>query len=756
MLAGLMRSSCVAVCLTLACAATLGHAAVAHAASSNATDSTAPSVPYTWHNVTVGGGGFSPGILFSPAARDLAYLRTDIGGIYRWDQAARTWIPLQDDFPEGNFLGVESIALDRHDPDVIYAAVGMYHSAPAAIIASTDRGRTWSIHPVPFRMGGNEPGRGVGERLSIDPTDADILYFGSRYDGLQRSSDRGVSWTKVATFPYTGLGAGAQGVSGSGVSTLGSSHTGLSFVVFDPRSGHLGTPTKTILVGVADPDTPHLFRSNDAGSTWQAVPNQPSSELLPVQARIDDHGTLYITYSNSAGPTGATNGAVYRLNLDTDRWTDITPDHSVPTGYMGLSIAPNQPEDTVVVATLNRHDTGDILWRSSDGGKTWQNLRDISTRDVSAAPFLTWGDSQVSFGWWMAGVAIDPFDPSHVAYTTGATVYATHLDDPAGPDTWRPWVKGIEETAIITLTSPTSGPNLYSGFGDIGGYAHENLQASPPMFSHPAFNNTNNVEYAGRDPRIVVRSGIRRENNRDAGAALASSDDYGRTWQPLTLPYRGPASIITSADGSTFIVMTPAPLLSRDRGKSWTSPRDLPPLARVIADRQDPRRFYALDFEKATLWSSDDSGVTFKPLTANGLPRNLRADEPPDPEVPVPLLAVPGQPGDLWLISQGRLFHSLDGGSNFQAVPNDLWIARLSFGKAAKGHHYPALYAIGSRGELLAIWRSDDRGRTWIRVNDSKHEYGRRFRCISGDMRIYGRVYVGTDGRGIVYGDTTG
>jgi xyloglucan-specific exo-beta-1,4-glucanase len=108
------------------------------------------AVAYTWHNVTVGGGGFSPAIIFSRAEPGLAYLRTDIGGIYRWDGAHDTWVPLQDNFAAGNYLGIESIALDPHDPEVVYAAVGMYHSSPAAIIRSTDRGRTWSTHPVPF------------------------------------------------------------------------------------------------------------------------------------------------------------------------------------------------------------------------------------------------------------------------------------------------------------------------------------------------------------------------------------------------------------------------------------------------------------------------------------------------------------------------------------------------------------------------------------------------------------------------------
>lgn len=54
---------------------------------------------------------------------------------------------------------------------------------------------------------------------------------------------------------------------------------------------------------------------------------------------------------------------------------------------------------------------------------------------------------------------------------------------------------------------------------------------------------------------------------------------------------------------------------------------------------------------------------------------------------------------------------------------------------------------------MRAIWRSDDQGATWLRLNDELHQWGQRFRCLAADPRIFGRVYVGTDGRGILYGE---
>jgi hypothetical protein len=70
----------------------------------------------------------------------------------------------------------------------------------------------------------------------------------------------------------------------------------------------------------------------------------------------------------------------------------------------------------------------------------------------------------------------------------------------------------------------------------------------------------------------------------------------------------------------------------------------------------------------------------------------------------------------------------------------------------AAGAAYPALYAVGAVSGVYGIFRSDDIGSHWIRINDDRHQYG-MLGDISGDPRIYGRVYVGTLGRGIVYGN---
>ncbi len=705
-------------------------------------------VPYRWRSVRVGGGGFAPAIVFSPLQRGLAYLRTDMGGVYRWSERQRRWRALEDQLGVSSDFGIESIALDPRNANVLYVAAGMYPNQPAAILRSRDRGAHWRIFPTPFRMGGNMPGRGLGERLAVDPNDPAILYFGSRYDGLQRSVDRGAHWRQVTSFPWRGRGWRASPPG----------QAGISFVVPDPASGSPGHPSQRLFVGLTVAGRAHLLSSTDGGVTWRAVPGQPAADLLPVQGALGARGRLYITYSNGVGPNGITAGAVYRYDTHNGRWRNITPPAaSGPSqgGFMGLAVDAARP-GLLLVATVDRWRGGDILWRSLDGGRLWQNVRAHSRRDVAATPFLRWGGAHARFGWWIAGIAIDPFDPSHAAYTTGATVYATDTLSNLGRGRevlWKPWVRGVEQTAVLTLVSPPHGPHLLSGFGDLSGFAHEHLGRSPSeQFVHPVFANTDDIDEAGLAPAVVVRGGTRAPRSAPGAPTLAYSLDYGRAWHPLRAP-GSTGQIVVSPRGRTFIAITATPQFTRDHGASWHKVRGLPRGTHPIADRAAAGRFYAIDLRTGGLFVSTDGGAVFHQRETRGLPQRLTPDQPRSPEQQWPLMATPGRPGDLWFVSRAGLFHSRDAGRTFRAVNGGVHVVALGFGKAPPGHHYPTLYALARYHHVLAIWRSEDIGRHWRRLNGKRHRYGQRFRCIAGDPRIFGRVYVGTDGRGIIYGD---
>src|SRR5205823_7420790 len=102
-----------------------------------------------------------------------------------------------------NLMGVESIALDPNDPAFVIMACGTYTSSNGsnAMLRSFNNGKTFERIDVPFRFGGNENGRGNGERMSVDPLNGNIIYMGTRLNGLWKSTDKGKTWAQVKSFP---------------------------------------------------------------------------------------------------------------------------------------------------------------------------------------------------------------------------------------------------------------------------------------------------------------------------------------------------------------------------------------------------------------------------------------------------------------------------------------------------------------------------------------------------------------------------
>ncbi|MDP4270048.1 MAG: secretion protein, partial [Bacteroidota bacterium] len=179
---------------------------------------------YTFKNAPIGGGGFVTGLITHPTTGD-RYCRTDVGGAYRWDATNNKWVQLLDwlNDSQGDLYGVEALALDPQNANNVYLLCGTNYtgSGKSAILKSTDKGNTFTYTDLTakFKVHGNGSGRGNGERLAVDPHNSNILYCGTRANGLWKSTDAGVTWNQA----WTGVTTTANG-------------NGICFVLYDTAS----------------------------------------------------------------------------------------------------------------------------------------------------------------------------------------------------------------------------------------------------------------------------------------------------------------------------------------------------------------------------------------------------------------------------------------------------------------------------------------------------------------------------------------
>lgn len=743
---------------------------------------------YTWKNAQIEGGGFISGIVYNETEPGLVYTRTDIGGLYRLDTANQEWTPLLDwvGWDNWGYSGVVSVATDPINPNNVYAAVGGYTNSwdpnNGAILKSTDKGNTWTTTTLPFKLGGNMPGRGCGERLAIDPNDDNILYLATPSGhGLWKSTDAGASWSQVTSFPNPGNYA--QDLTDPyGYLT---DNQGIYWVVFDKSTGTVGSASQSIYVGVADTLGPCIYQSTDGGSTWSAIPNQFIGEL-PHKGVFDAvNGVLYVAYSNRGGPYDGSFGYVYKYSKATGTWTDISPywdPVNTYFGYSGLSVCSSNP-NIIMVTGYSSWWPETFIFRSTDGGATWSNIWNwtrypnmshecVYPHDISAAPWLSWTttytttkgggrpgpDVPYKLGWMTEALAINPFDANTFLYGTGATLYGTHdanLWDDNDPNTLfhvSVMAKGIEETSIQCVVSPPSGPQLVSAIGDIKGFRWDNVDVVPstmfPTVGAPTY-----LDFAELSPQNFLEVETPDEANGHLG--LAISGDAATTWTMTTAEpsgITGGGTAAYAADAS-MIVWAPVGTASgayyssnpTGHNPKWTSCSGFPVGGSVHSDRVNANKFYG--FYNGTFYISTNKGADFSATSATGLPSSGK------------FKAVPGNEGDIWLVSggtSGGVWHSTNSGTSFTKLSNVTFAESIGFGQAAPGQTYMAIYIEGEVGGIRGYFRSDDEGATWVRINDDQHQWYYSGNTITGDPRIYGRVYIGTNGRGVIYGDIAG
>ena len=699
--------------------------------------------PYSWKTVPFGGGGFVDGFVFHPREKGLLYARTDIGGAYRFDNATRSWVPLLDQLSksQADLSGVLSLAVDPNDANRVYLASGLYLGTWArdgALLASDDRGATWQVNELGIKLGGNAGGRGAGERLQVDPANGQILLLGTSQDGLMVSNNRGQTFSR--------LGFPARHV---------------SLVLFDARGAQADGATRTIWAGAFD--KPGLYVSHDGGISFDREAGTPAQ--VPQRAVQAADGTLYVTFAMgdpgfAGNPGNATAGGGWKRD-PSGRWTDITPDRTPGFGWSGIDVDRQVP-GRLVASTIERWNTGDDVYIPADDGAHWKSLGARSRHDASGYPWLVgYLNGEDKMGHWMADIKLDPFDGERAIYGTGYGLWLTANLGAAlqgGTVQWDFAVANFEETATTEIKSPSGGATLLGAMGDVSGGAWDDVTKTPRagLFA-PNRGSNRSVDVAELRPAVIART--------DDQAATGGwwSADGSVTWRPFGPSprlrksaqgdYLGAGAIAVSAMGSAFVwapEKQPA-LCSHDHGRTWVPSAGWPATVDAnlvpVADRQVDGVFYVLDRDAGQVLVSVDGGLSFKPgVTGLGKVAGWQSAQ---------LVCAPGAVRDLWVALPNALLHLSGVDKPAVTIRNVLEPWLVTLGKAAPSADYPSVYVWGKLAvadkEVEGLFRSDDMGRSFQRIDDDRHRFGRLL-SITADPLEYGTVYLAPHGRGVVVG----
>jgi xyloglucan-specific exo-beta-1,4-glucanase len=662
-------------------------------------------------NVAIGGGGYVTGIYLHPKQRNLVYIKTDVGGFYRWNSSNQSWSPLTDHFPlaQLNFYGGEAIALDPNNPNTLYIAVGKYTGDwwqhKGTIFKSTNQGKTWSKLNLDLKMGGNEVQRWTGERLAINPFDSQTILFGSRKDGLWKSSNGGKTWGQVKLFP------------GKLKDNLG-----ITIIAFNKD-------VRNEVYAVAYDDG--IYQSNDAGVTWKKLSNSPTQTNRLV---ITHNQVLYVTHS--LGVSKYSHG----------KWSNITPANN-QTAFNAIAINPLNPDDVLVCAITEK---ALQIYHSLNGGNTWK----IQNRQIiSSVPW--WSDYMLSNP-SVAAIEFDPNVANRVWMTDWYGIWRTD-NITSNQVIWKNYQRGHEEVVTFGLVSPPIGAPLISALSDVEGFYHKKLDAYPVKMlggkdgKNSLFQDTYSIAYCETNPKRMVRVGGNRFNNTYGGA---TSDDGGKTWKSFpSFPEKiMPTRVAMSAtDPNLFVVSASGgqALRTIDNGATWQKVSGLPdgftgpwnwtqPLA---ADKVIGNTFYY--YTNSKLYRSNNGGASFEVVSTSTPHASFFS-----------LKTVPGVKGELWLSLDNKgLYRSTDAGKTFLPITAVKRAYLFSIGKAQNQSKIPTLYVYGKIANLgNGIFRSVDQGKSWKRIGDSTKTIGNDPNFMEASRQKFGLVFIGTNGRGIYYG----
>ncbi len=653
-----------------------------------------------WRSIGPSRGGRALAVAGVRGQPETYYFGSVGGGIWKTNDAGRTWKPIFDSQP---IASIGAIAVAPSDSNVIYVGSGEADMRSSisygnGMYKSTDGGKTWAHI-------GLEDSRQIG-RIIVDPRDPNRVFvaaLGHAYGpnqerGIFRSKDGGKSWQKIlyhdentgaidiafepgnsktilaalwqtrrppwsiyppSNGPGSGLYRSSDGgdhweqLTGQGLPAEGLGRIGVAFAPSNPRRIYL----------IVDAKDGGLYRSDNGGQSWQLVSNdrriwQRGWYFGEVSVNPKDPDTVYVP-----------NTTTY---LSHDGGKTFTAFKGAPGGddYHELWIDPDEPRRMILSS-----DQGTIVTRN--GGETWSSWYNQPTGQF----YHVVTDNQ--FPYWVYGAQQD----SGSAATPSRSKYRSlNFHD------WRPMDAGDENGYIAP--DPLNPGVVFGGFVARQDFGDEQLQQLPPTLAHPGdFRRTWTLPlvFSPIDPHVLYFG----------SQVLFRTADGGSSWQVISpdLTREDPGvppnlDAATAADApkgkrrGVIYTIGPSPVrageiwtgtddgliqVTRDEGKTWenVTPPELTPWSKVThieASHFDAGTAYAavdrhrLDDYQAYLYRTRDFGKTWQRVS-NGISEGsflncVRED--------------PGRKGLLYACTEKGVHASFNDGDDWQSLQLNL------------------------------------------------------------------------------------
>jgi photosystem II stability/assembly factor-like uncharacterized protein len=606
------------------------------------------------------------------------------GGVWKTENAGRTWFPIADDPQTGIPIGsIGAIAVAPSDPNVVYVGTGepdirSQHSYGIGVFKSTDAGKTW-------RFTGLAETRQIG-KIVVDPADPDRVYvaaLGHVYKanperGVYRSTDGGAHWTKILASKEHPDDVGAVDLA------LDPQHPATIYAsLWGTRRPPWAVYAPSNLPGGG------LYKSTDGGDTWHQL-----TSGLPTDGFVGKIGV-------AVAPS------------DSNRVYAVVDD-------LGTAIAPSFR----AAAGANAAKLAGGIYMSADAGATWRLVN--SERRL-------WGR-----GWYFGQIAVDPRNPDRV-YDINT---ATHMTLDAGKS-WVP-VKGAPggDDYHQLWINPNDGNRMVLSSDQGTVVSVDGAKTWSTWYNQP----TAEIYHVAADNRFPYwLYGAQQDSGAVAVTTWSRMGTLSfRNWEPACLAGESDTVIPDPKDGNLLYgagdercnqaLNLPAPaggkLPSADPAdpdrKTWTLPQVFSPA--------DDALYYSNQF----VFRSRDRGKTWMKISPDlarlhpQIPRTLDPLTAKDIDQPMTdrfgvVYTISPSPLDaktVWVGTDDGLIHmTRDDGAQWNDVTPPAMTAWSKVSQMEAGHFdVETAYASVDRHRLADdrpyVYRTHDGGKTWTNVAD--------------------------------------